>query len=231
MSERDEPYRDEPYPTAGGRPAERGTVRHDPDDWRDSTTPGMTPVPAPYSGAGATAGYGAAAPVTGGTTAPDYSSRPLAVRRPDALAALLLVLAGVAAGVSLLLRWLDGNATTGWDLLRLAWHQRHSGVGDFFRSGMWQPVAVVLAGVVLFVLGLLLLVPARTHRTLGVLALLASLGAAAGVLVPLSTSGWRFSAFDLGFWFACAVAVLGLLGALKALLSRQRAASEPAPRY
>jgi hypothetical protein len=207
--------RDEPYPAAGGWPADGTAVRHGPDDWRDQTTPGMTPVPPPYSGVGA-------APIAEATTAPDYSSRPLAVRRVDALGALLLILAGAAAGVSLLLRWLDGSATTGWDLLRLAWHQRQTGIGEVFRSGMWQPVAVVLAGAVLLVLGLLLLVPARTHRALGVLALLVALGAAAGVLVPLSQSGWRFSAFDLGFWFACAVAVLGLLGALKAMLTGPR---------
>jgi hypothetical protein len=207
--------RDEPYPAAGDWSADRGTVRHETDDWRDQTTPGMTPAPPPYS-----AGPPARGPEV--TTAPDYSNGPLAVRRPDALAALLLVLAGVAAGVSLLLRWLDGSGTTGWDLLRLAWLQRRAGVGEVFRTGMWQPVAVILAGVVLFVLGLLLLVPARTHRALGVLALLVALGGAAAVLVPLSRSGWRLSAFDLGFWFACAVAVLGVLGALKAMLTGPR---------
>lgn len=203
--------REEPLTAAGGWPADRTTVRHEADDWREQTTPGI--APAPYSGAGAAPAVGTE------TTAPDYSSRPLAVRRPDAVAALLLILAGIAAGVSLLLRWLHGRATTGWDLVRLAWQQRQTGIGEVFRTGMWQPVAVVLAGAVLFVLGLLLMVPARTHRALGVLALLVALGGAAGVLVPLSKSAWRTTVFDLGFWFACAVVVLGLLGALKAMLT------------
>ena len=37
--------------------------------------------------------------------------------------------------------------------------------------------------------------------------------------MPLARSGWDFGEFDLGFWFAIAVPVLGLLGSLKALLS------------
>ena len=71
----------------------------------------------------------------------------------------------------------------------------------------------------LFILGLLMFVPAKTHRFLGVIALLISLAACAAVLVPLARSSWDFGAFDLGFWFAIAVPVLGLLGSLKAVLT------------
>jgi hypothetical protein len=75
---------------------------------------------------------------------------------------------------------------------------------------------------VLLVLGLLLWLPARTHRFLGVLALFVSLLALAAVLVPFASADWDPGAFSLGFWFACAVGVLGLLGALTAMLAGPR---------
>ena len=87
---------------------------------------------------------------------------------------------------------------------------------------MWQPLAIVLGGGLLFVLGLLMLVPARAHRTLGLLALLLAAAAGAGVLVPLAAAKWRLGVFDVGFFCGIAVAVLGLLGALKALLTAPR---------
>jgi hypothetical protein len=182
---------------------------------------GPTGTSAGQAGGGATA-YGAG-PDTGtaagtGTTAdtaPDYSTRPAGFRRPDAVAALLLVLAGVAAGISLLLDWLSDRDDSGLALVRRGIQE----FGDLGSSGFWQPLAVVAGGAVLFLLGLLMFVPARTHRFLGVLALLVSLLAAAGVLVPLAQDGWSFGGFAAGFWFAIAVAVLGLLGSLKALLS------------
>jgi hypothetical protein len=146
-------------------------------------------------------------------TAPEYSARPVAFRRPDVAAALLLVLAGVAAGISLLLPWLATRDDSGLQLVRRGFDE----IGDLGDSGFWQPLAVVLGGGALLVLGLLMLVPARTHRFLGVLALLVSLAAAAGVLVPLAQDGWQFGGFAVGFWFAIAVPVLGLLGSLKAL--------------
>ena len=152
------------------------------------------------------------------STAPEYSTRPVAVRRADTLAGLLLLLAGVAAGVSLLLRWLNDADVTGLDLVRSGFHD----IGATFGSGLWQPMAIVLGGGVLFVLGLLLLIPARTHHFLGALALVVSLIVAAGVLVPLADAGWHVNAFDLGFWFAMAVPALGLLGALKALLTGRK---------
>ena len=43
--------------------------------------------------------------------------------------------------------------------------------------------------------------------------------AAAGVLVPLYRADWDLGVFAVGFWFGIAVAVLGLLGSLKALLT------------
>jgi hypothetical protein len=164
--------------------------------------------------------YGSGAPVaeTAPPTAPEYSSRPVAVRRPDAAAALLLVLAGVAAGMSLLLRWLSGRDDRGMRLVRRGLEE----IGSLGDTGFWQPLAVVLGGAALFVLGLLMCLPARRHRALGGAALAVTALAAAGVLVPLAQDGWRGGGFAVGFWFAAAVPVLGLLGAGKALLTGRR---------
>lgn len=258
MSERYEPYPEpyrEPYRPAGEWTPDEGSGRHEPDDWREQTTPGMAAVPplppsrptAAYRAVGTPAvgnrpypGQGYPAPSRpgdpyagepGGVTAPDYSGRPVAFRRPDAVAGLLLLLAGVAAGVSLLLHWVHGNGLTGWDLLRSAWDQLRTTPSGLADSGLWQPAAVVVGGVVLFVLGLLLFIPARSHRTLGVLALLVSAGAAAGVVVALSGAHWHLGRFDTGFWLAVAVPVLGVLGALKAMLTGPRLAGRIPPGY
>lgn len=164
-----------------------------------------------------------------GTTAPQYSTLPVAIRRPDALAALLLLLAGIAAAVSLLLSWLPGLDLTGWELVRRGFSTLVHHPGRLVSDGWWQPLAVVLGGAALFGIGLLLLVPARAHRFLGLLALLFTLAAGAGVLVPLRDAHWHLDRFAVGFWFACAVAALGLLGALKALLTGRRYATTPPP--
>jgi hypothetical protein len=232
----------------------QGATRVPPaEDWREQTTPGMTPVRGGaaadpsvgadhgWGGAGhgqpygqqpygqqqyGQPGYGQGVPPAG-TTAPDWSSRPVSVRRPDALAGLLLVLAGVAAGVSLLLHWVHGSGDTGWRILRSALSTAGSDRSAFFTDGWWEPVVIVLGGGLLFLLGLLLLLPARSHRFLGVLALLVALGVTAAVLAPMAQDGWSTSSYDLGWWFAAAVAALGLLGALKAVLTGPRLGSAP----
>ena len=153
-----------------------------------------------------------------GATAPVYSDRPVAFRGPDSLGGLLLLLAGFAAAVSLFLDWLRDREETGWSLVRDA-------VGDVngvFDDGGWQPLAIVFGGGLLFVLGVLLWLPARTHRFLGFVALLVSGVVAAAVVVQLAEADWEVGAFGPGFWCATAVAVLGLLGSLKALLTGPR---------
>ena len=222
----------------------QGATRVPPaDDWREQTTPGMTPIrggAAADPSVGAGPGWNASAspqaygqqpygqggygqPGYGqGTTAPPYSTRPVSVRRPDVLGALLLVLAGVSAGVSLLLPWVRGVERTGWSILRESLRILADDRTAFFSDGWWEPAVIVLGGALLFVLGLLLLLPARTHRTLGVLALLVALGASAAVLVPMAQDGWRTGLYDLGWWFAAGVAAFGLLGALKALATGPR---------
>ena len=169
---------------------------------------------------GGTAGPPGATAYGGGTppeaTAPPYSARPVAFRGPESLGGLLLILAGIAAGVSLLLDWLKDDDISGWGLLRNAFDD----LGDAFGSGLWQPLFILLGGGVLFVLGLLMWLPARSHRFLGVLGFLVSLAVTAAVLVPLVDADWDLGFFGPGFWCGIAVAVLGLLGSLKALLSR-----------
>ena len=156
----------------------------------------------------------------GTATEPDYRDAPVVVRRADTLAGLLLLLAGIAAGVSLLVVWVQGGAT-GLDLLR-------AGTDDLdtpqrlVDTGRWEVPAVVFGGAVLFVLGLLAYVPAKTHRLLGALALLVSLVVAGGVLVPLADLDWDLQRWAVGSWLAAAVAALGFLGALKALSTSPR---------
>jgi hypothetical protein len=233
----------DPYSSPHGQPPADPDA--DPHAWRDDTTPGIAAVShvpsygpgptypaAPGSGYPASgAGYPGDSHQEGGhaigqgvpVTAPEYSDRPVAVRRPDVVAALLFLLAGIAAATSLVMRWVHGDAVTGWGLMRRAFNDLvQMGPGEVFRSGLWQPVAMVLAGGLLFLLGLLMLVPARSHRVLGVLALLITLGAAAGVLVAISQPTWQLSRFDTGFWLAVGAVVLGFVGSLKAMLSGPR---------
>ncbi|MGY1708116.1 hypothetical protein ACI8AC_01245 [Geodermatophilus sp. SYSU D00758] len=202
-------------------------------DWRETTTPGLQPVgehtgagpgwgPPGATGYGAAPGYGTAPGYGVPPTTPEYSTKPVTVRRPDSLASLLLILAGIAAAVSLLLTWLPGSELSGWDLVTRGLDDLEQGFGELLDTGFWQPLVVVLGGGVLFVLGLLAVLPARTHRFLGVLALLVGLVAAAGVLVPLDDVGWDLEQVDTGFWFAAAVPALGLLGALKAMFTGPR---------
>lgn len=221
---------------------QEGATRLPPaDDWRETTTPGMTPIRGgavadptvgPATGwTAARAPQGAYGPSSYGeagygdpATAPPWSSRPVPQRRPDALGGLLLVLAGAAAGVSLLLDWVRGTGETGWSILRTALRTAGDDRTAFFSDGWWQPVVIVLGGGLLFLLGLLLLLPARTHRFLGAVALLVALGATAAVLTPMAQEGWSTRPYALGWWFAAAVAALGLLGALKAVATGPRRA-------
>jgi hypothetical protein len=190
---------------------------------RHDTTPGIQPIGTPAAGA---PGH----PPAGDpyATTPQYTTQPVAVRRPDVLAGLLLLLAGAAAAFSLVLDWLVAEKVTGLDLVRDGFATFDSGVGQVFTSGLWQPLLAVLGGGALAVLGLLMFVPARTHRALGLLALIITVGVVAAVLVPLARAGWDTGVFDVGFWFAVAVAGLGLLGSLKAVATGLRFETAPA---
>jgi len=154
----------------------------------------------------------------GTQTQPDYRDAPVVVRQADGLAGLLLLFAGIAAGVSVLVVWVHGGSP-GLDLVS-------DGLGDLGDGAWpleaWAPLAVVFGGAAPFLLGLLMFVPATTHRFLGALALLVSLVVAAGVLVPLADAGWDLQRWAVGGWLSVAVGGLGFLGALKALMTGQR---------
>ena len=157
-----------------------------------------------------------------GTTDDVAPVRLVSVRRADPVAGVVLVLAGFAAAASLWLPWRKGDDGTGLSLVRHGLQVAGSDVRALGPSGLWQPLAIVLGGVVLFLLGVLMFGPARTHRISGLLALLVASGAAAGVLFRVAHAGWHLARWDLGLWCAVAVAGLGLLGALKAMLTPPR---------
>ena len=187
----------------------------DPDDGptsvdRQDTDPAL-PLPA----------TGPAVPPTdhGTATRPDYRDAPVVVRRADDVAGLLLLLAGIAAGVSLLVVWVNGG-DTGLDLVRAGVEDLRTGPREVLDQASWHAPAVVFGGAALLLLGLLVFVPAKTHRFLGALALLVTLVVAAGVLVPLADADWDVEAWAVGAWFTVATGVLGFLGALKALMTR-----------
>lgn len=149
------------------------------------------------------------------------------VRRADRFGAVALVLAGVAANVSLSLSWSPGEAPTGLALVQAGVELLRAGVGTPVPSGLWEPIVVVLGGGLLIVLGLLLLVPARAHRFLGVLALVVSLAAAVAVALLMADGGWGADQFGPGMWCAVAVPVLGALGSLKAMLTAPLVVLDP----
>jgi hypothetical protein len=177
----------------------------------------------PPTGSSAYSGSPAPSPATATTdqpyeTVPQYTDRPVAVRGPESLGGLLLILAGIAAALSLLMDWLTDDDISGWGLVRNGFDD----LGNIFDKGLWQPLAIVLGGGVLFVLGILMWLPMRSHRFFGLLALLVSGAVIAGVLVPLYQADWDLGPFGPGFWCAIVVAVLGLLGSLKAILTRKK---------
>jgi hypothetical protein len=139
------------------------------------------------------------------------------LRRREWFGGLALVLAGVAADVSLWTTWFRGSGADGLTLVRQGLAVSRSGIGDLARSGLWQPLAVVLGGGLLVLLGLLLFLRGRTHRVVGVLALFVAMVVATGVVVPLADANWSAASFGLGMWLAVAVALLGVVGAVKAM--------------
>ncbi len=145
-----------------------------------------------------------------------YAAEPVAVRRPDSLAGLLMVLAGAGIGVSLLLDWLAAaEGLTGYQILR----QGLDNFGSIFTTGLWQPVVIIVGGAILLLIGLTAFVPGKSRRLLGLIALLVALAMAAAVLVALSDSDFDLSVFDAGFYVVIGATALGLLGALKAAVT------------
>jgi hypothetical protein len=146
------------------------------------------------------------------------------VRRADPIAAGALVLAGVAANVSLVLSWAPGDGPTGLTLVRRGVEALSAGEAP---SGVWQPPVVVLGGFVLVLLGFLMLAPTRAHRLVGVLALTVALVAGAAVILLVADLGLTADQFGPGMWCAVAIPVLGILGSVKAMLTVPRITLSP----
>ncbi len=167
-------------------------------------------------------------PVPDGAEVAGVAARPgLAyVRHPDVVGGVVLLLAGVATAASVWLPWERGAETTGLDLVVRAVGAAREGASELGRTGLWQPPTVAAGGAVLVVIGLLLLRPARGHRASGVLALAATLAVAAAVAGRLGDARVP----GPGVWCAAAVAGLGVLGALKAMLTAPRVTTAPVVR-
>lgn len=142
-----------------------------------------------------------------------YAADPVAVRRPDSLAGMLLVLAGVGVGISLLLEWFAG--ANGYDIFRAGLDN----AGSFFSDGVWQPLVIVFGAAVLLLIGLISFVPGKSRRALGLIALLVAAAMVAAALTALIEADFDFGLFEVGFLVVLAAAVLGLLGALKAAVT------------
>jgi hypothetical protein len=141
------------------------------------------------------------------------------LRRADPMAGTALVLAGLAGNVSLWLPWVADDDAIGISLVRRGFGAVESGVRGLLDSGLWEPVVIVLGAGVLVLLGMLLFVPAHTHRLVGVLALVVGATVTVAVVSLLAGADWSAARFDAGTWTGAAVAVLGLSGALKAMLT------------
>lgn len=152
----------------------------------------------------------------------DHQVRVVALPRADPVAGVTLVLAGIAAAGSLLFPWRVDERESGSTLVRTGLAAVGSGFGDTGRSGLWEAPAIVIGGALLLLLGVLLFLPARTHRVAGVLALFLAAGVCTAVLFRVARTGWVPERFGTGMWLAVAVAGLGLLGALKAMLTVPR---------
>ena len=140
-------------------------------------------------------------------------------QRADPIAGVTLMLAGLLAAASLWFPWVRGEDTTGLALLRGSVAVAGAGVEALGRSGgQWEPLAIVLGGALLLPLGVLLFIPSRTHRLMGLLALCVAMAVTAGVLSRFAQTQWDWAGFGRGMWCAVAAAALGIMGALKAML-------------
>ena len=147
------------------------------------------------------------------------------LRTGDAYAGTLLMIAGAAGGMSLFLPWVQHDRELGLALVRRSLESADlDGLG---RSGLLLPVAVAVSAGVLFVLGLLAFRPARTHRLVGVTALVVSLAVATGIVVRVADVGWDPLRTDPGTLCAVVLAGCGLLGALKAMLTAPEVTADP----
>ncbi len=166
--------------------------------------------------------------------APGYGTWPVAsdpgdrAVRADIAAAVLMFLGGAAGIAQLWVPWARGvlgssTAYTGWDLFQGLKVSIRGGAGFSTVLGAYSVLAVVVLGVALVLLGVLTLLP-LDHRPPGIVAVVAGL---VGVLCAVWWVFWHLGAGDVGTmfsagwigWYLFLVSgLLGLIGAIKALV-------------
>ena len=200
------------------------------------TVPTPIPPDPPILGPGEPSILGFPAETPDDDTVPEDEAQPPApptdadgalyvLRTADASAGSLLLVAGAAGGMSLFLPWMQHGQQLGLSLVQRG--VESPGVEELLRSGLALPLAVAVGGGVMFVLGLLAFRPARSHRLVGVVALLVALAVAAGIVVRVADLGWDALRTDPGILCAVVLAGAGVLGALKAMLTPPEFTTDP----
>jgi hypothetical protein len=188
-------------PTILGFPAEEETGTGDLSDGSHPPTEERPDEPAPES---------------------ELPLRLVTVRRGDPVAGIALLLSGVAAIGSLWLPWWQDGTATGWVLARRALAVADVDVRALDGTALWEPLVIAICGGFLFLVGVMLFLPERTHRIAGLLSLLIASVATVAAVSAVADAEWSAARFGLGMWSAIAVAALGVLGALKAMLTVPR---------
>lgn len=146
--------------------------------------------------------------------------------RADIVAAVLLIVGGGAGIAQLWVPWLSGGGPSagGWDVFR-SLKAALKLQGSFPETvGAYAVLAVVVVGVAMVLLGALMLAP-LDHRPPGVVAVVAGV---VGVLCAVWWVFWHagtgdigsmFSSGGIGWYLFLGAGLVGLIGAIKALVS------------
>jgi hypothetical protein len=146
--------------------------------------------------------------------------------RMDVTAAVLLIIGGAAGIAQLWVPWLSasGASATGWDVFQVLKAGLAAQGGVAPTLGAYAVLAVVVVGVAMVLLGVLMLMP-LDHRPPGVV------GVVAGLLGALCAVWWvfwhggsqdigsMFSTGWIGWYLFLGAGLVGLIGAIKALVS------------
>ena len=142
--------------------------------------------------------------------------------RADPVAGIALVLAGVAAVASLWLPWWRGDAVTGQVLVRRGLAAAGSGSGALGRTvGLWEPPAIVLGGMPCSCWECCCSSRRGPIGSAGCSPWSSPGGGGRGS-APGRAGRLESTRFGPGMWAAVVVAALGILGALKAMLTAPR---------
>lgn len=131
----------------------------------------------------------------------------------DVAAGVFLVLAGLLGGLQpFLFGWIGDR--TGWSIFQLFGF----GFDDERLLGSSSLLGLILGGVSLL-LGIVCFVPLKGHRVVGLVALLAALACAGLAVYAMYRADFDFEAWGTGFYLFSASGVVGVIGAVKALVT------------